>query len=165
MALSASTNLPADPQRVTEVFTDREFVRHVSEKVGGTLESLTVDGDIAGAFKVVAVRSVPATRLPDLAKKFVGQKLTVTQTEQWQAPAADGSRHADVSLKVSGAPVDATAVQRLIAVPEGTRVELEGNVTSSIPFLGGKIAAAAEPMVGKALNVQAQEARTWLDKH
>lgn len=165
MALSASTTLPADPQRVAEVFTDKEFVRHVSEKVGGSLESLTVDGDVSGAFTVTAVRSVPANKLPDLAKKFVGHKLTVTQTEQWEAPAADGSRRADVSLKVSGAPVDATAVQRLVKIDEGTRVELEGNVTSSIPFLGGKIAAAAEPMVGKALNIQAKEARTWLESH
>ncbi|WP_026820265.1 DUF2505 domain-containing protein [Arthrobacter castelli] len=162
MALSASTNLPADPQRVAEIFTDEAFVRHVSEKVGGSLESLTVDGDVAGAFTLTAVRSLPANKLPDLAKKFVSGKLTVTQTEKWEPAATDGARTANISLKVSGVPVDATAVQRLVPVDEGTRVELEGNVTSSIPFLGGKIADAAEPKVGKALNVQATEARSWL---
>lgn len=163
MALSASTNLPADPQRVTEIFTDEAFIRHISEKVGGSLESLTIDGDVKDAFTLTAVRSVPANKLPDLAKKFVGNKLTVTQTEKWEPAAADGTRSANVSLKVSGAPVDATAVQRLVPTAEGTRVELEGNVSSSIPFLGGKIADAAEPMVGKALNIQATEARSWLE--
>ncbi|WP_026534895.1 DUF2505 domain-containing protein [Arthrobacter sp. H14] len=165
MALSASTNLPANPQRVTEVFTNEDFVRHISEKVGGTLESLKIDGAITGPFKLTAVRTLPANRLPDFAKKFIGQKLTVTQTEQWEAPAADGSRRANVKLKVSGAPVDASAIQRLVPTAEGTRVELEGDVKSSIPFLGSKIAAAAEPMVGKALNIQAKEARTWLQEH
>ena len=46
-----------------------------------------------------------------------------------------------------------------------TRIELEGTVTSSVPFLGGKIAEAAEPMVGKALNIQSQQAQAWLESH
>jgi hypothetical protein len=44
-------------------------------------------------------------------------------------------------------------------------VELEGNVTSSVPFLGGKIADVAEPMVAKALNIQSQQAQAWLESH
>ena len=44
-------------------------------------------------------------------------------------------------------------------------IDLQGTVTSSIPFLGGKIAGAAEPMIGKALSVQAVEARKWLESH
>lgn len=165
MALSASTTLPADPQRITEIFTDEKFLRHTSERVGGTLESLTIDGDIAGAFTLTAVRTLPTTRLPQMAKKFVGDQLTVTQTEQWAAPAADGGRTAQVKLKVAGAPLDVKAVQRLIPHADGTRVELEGEVTSSVPFMGSKIADAAEPMVGKALNIQAQEARGWLEQN
>jgi len=61
--------------------------------------------------------------------------------------------------------VDVTAVQRLVAEASGTRVELEGEVKSSVPFLGGKIADAAEPMVAKALNLQAQQAQAWLESH
>jgi hypothetical protein len=56
-------------------------------------------------------------------------------------------------------------VQRLVADGGSTRVELEGNVTSSVPFLGSKIADAAEPMVGKALNIQSQQAQAWLESH
>ena len=57
------------------------------------------------------------------------------------------------------------AVQRLVSEGGSTRVELEGDVTSSVPFLGGKIADAAEPMVGKALNLQSQQAQAWLESH
>ena len=46
-----------------------------------------------------------------------------------------------------------------------TRIELEGTVTSSVPLLGGKIADAAEPMVGKALNIQSTQAQAWLESH
>lgn len=57
------------------------------------------------------------------------------------------------------------AVQRLVSDGGSTRIELEGDVTSSVPFLGGKIADAAEPMVGKALNLQSQQAQAWLESH
>lgn len=165
MALSASTTLPHSVDRVAAVFANEDFQRHTSELVGGTLESFKVDGDVAGAFSTTSVRTLPTTRLPEIARKFVGESLTVTQIEAWEAPAGDGSRQSSISLKIAGAPLDVSAVQRLIADGNSTRVELEGSVTSSVPFLGGKIADAAEPMVGKALNIQSQQAQAWLESH
>ncbi|QCO97535.1 DUF2505 domain-containing protein [Arthrobacter sp. 24S4-2] len=165
MALSASTTLPHSVDRVAAVFANEDFQRHTSELVGGTLESFKVDGDVAGAFSTTSVRTLPTTRLPEIARKFVGESLTVTQLEAWEAPAADGSRQSSISLKIAGAPLDVSAVQRLVADGGSTRVELEGNVTSSVPFLGGKIADAAEPLVGKALNIQSQQAQAWLESH
>lgn len=165
MALSASTSLPHTVDKVAAVFVNEDFQRHTSELVGGTLESFTVDGDVAGAFSTNSVRTLPTTRLPEIARKFVGERLTVNQVENWEAPAADGSRSSKITLKISGAPINVTAEQRLVADGSNTRVELEGNVTSSVPFLGGKIAAAAEPMVGKALNIQSQQAQAWLESH
>ncbi|MDR6637595.1 MULTISPECIES: DUF2505 domain-containing protein [Micrococcaceae] len=165
MALSASTTLPHSVDRVAAVFIDEDFLRHTSELVGGSLESFTIEGDPAGAFNTTTVRTLPTTRLPDIARKFVGETLTVTQKEQWEAPAADGSRSSNIALKISGAPLDVTAVQRLVADGTSTRIELDGTVSSSVPFLGGKIADAAEPMVGKALNIQSQQAQAWLESH
>lgn len=165
MALSASTTLPHSVESVTAVFVNEDFLRHTSELVGGTLESFTVDGDPAGAFNTTTVRTIPTTRMPDLARKFVGESLKVTQLESWAAPEADGSRQSTISLKVAGAPLDVNAVQRLVADGGSTRIELEGTVTSSVPLLGGKIADAAEPMVGKALNIQSTQAQAWLESH
>ena len=165
MALSATTTLPHSVDSVAAVLVNEDFQRHVSQLVGGTLESFSVDGDVAGAFSATSVRTLPTTRLPEIARKFVGEHLKVTQVESWDAPAADGSRQSNISLKIAGAPVDVTAVQRLVAADGGTRVELEGAVKSSVPVLGGKIADAAEPMVAKALNLQAQQAQAWLESH
>ena len=164
MALNASTTLPYDAATVTGVFTDEAFLKHVSEHVGGTLKSVTVDGDTASAFTLTAVRTLPTKRLPEMARKFVGDSLTVTQTEQWAAPLPDGSRVAKISMSVAGVPLSVDAEQRLVAVDAATRVELTGTVSSSIPFMGSKIASAAEPMIGKALNLQASEASKWLER-
>ena len=163
MALEASTTLNHPVDRVAAVFTDEAFQRHVSELVGGRLESFSVEGDVAGAFTATVVRQVPTQRLPELARKVVGEYLNVTQTEKWSAPEADGSRSADITVKIAGAPVDVAAVQRLAAEGAATRIELSGTVSSSVPLLGGKIASAAEPFVGKALNVQAAQADAWLN--
>lgn len=164
MALNASTTLPYDAATVTGVFTDEAFLKHVSEHVGGTLKSVTVDGDTAAAFTLTAVRTLPTKRLPEMARKFVGDSLTVTQTEQWAAPLPDGSRVAKITMTVAGVPLTVDAEQRLVAADAATRVELDGTVSSSIPFMGSKIASAAEPMIGKALNLQASEASKWLER-
>ncbi|GAA1119985.1 DUF2505 domain-containing protein [Arthrobacter flavus] len=164
MALNASTTLPYDAATVTGVFTDEAFLKHVSEHVGGTLKSVTVDGDTAAAFTLTAVRTLPTKRLPEMARKFVGESLTVTQTEQWAAPLPDGSRVAKITMTVAGVPLTVDAEQRLVAADAVTRVELNGTVSSSIPFMGSKIASAAEPMIGKALNLQASEASKWLER-
>ena len=115
MALSATTTLPHSVDSVAAVLVNEDFQRHVSQLVGGTLESFSVDGDVAGAFSATSVRTLPTTRLPEIARKFVGEHLKVTQVESWDAPAADGSRQSNISLKIAGAPVDVNAVQRLVS--------------------------------------------------
>jgi hypothetical protein len=163
LALNASTTLPYDVETVTGVFTDEGFLRHTSERVGGTLQSAQLDGPATGTFTLTVVRTMPTTRLPDFARKFVGETLTLTQTERWAAPLPDGTREAKVEISIAGVPISVNAVQRLTAEGGSTRVEVDGDVASSIPFLGGKIAGAAEPVLGKALNVQGAEARRWLE--
>ena len=162
MALSGSTTLPYDVATVTSTFIDEGFLRSVSEHVGGSLESVVIEGDIEGEFVLTAVRTLPTTRMPEIARKFVGESLKVTQREQWAAPAADGSREAVIDLNVAGVPLKVSAVQRLVAVEGSTRADVEGTVSSSIPFLGDKIAKAAEPMIGKALTIQAAQANKWI---
>lgn len=165
MALAASTTLSATAQSVTDVFANEDFIKHVSETVGGELKSFTISGSTAGAFTTKTVRTLPTTRMPDIAKKVLGSSLTVTQDESWSAPAADGSRTNSIKLSVSGAPVDVTAEQKLVASGESTVVELSGEVKSGVPFLGAKIASAAEPVIGRALNLQATLAQEWLNSH
>lgn len=165
MALSAETTLQADAQSVTDVFTNEDFIKHVSETVGGELKSFTISGPTTAAFTTTTVRTLPTTRMPDIAKKVLGATLTVTQNESWSAPESDGSRTNSIKLGVAGAPVDVTAEQKLRVDGSSTVVELTGQVTSGVPFLGAKIASAAEPVIGRALNLQATLAQEWLTQH
>ncbi len=85
-----------------------------------------------------------------MAKKFVGSSVEVTQTEKWGVPDASGSRTATVDISVGGVPVSVSGSEALDANAEGTNFAIEAKVSSSIPFIGGKIASAAEPYLGKA---------------
>lgn len=164
MALNASTQIPHPVSDIIATLTNREFAEHLTTLAKGTLTDFSVQGDTAGAFTLITVRALPTDRVPDMAKKFVGSSVEVTQTEKWGVPDASGSRTATVDISVGGVPVSVRGSEALDGNAEGTNFAIEAKVSSSIPFIGGKIASAAEPYLGKALNMQAAQVNAWLSK-
>lgn len=165
MAVSAEQTVNAPTQKVVATFRDESFNRHVSEQGGAALESFTVDGDTAGAFTITSVRTMGAEKLPDIAKKVFKNGLTITQVDSWQAPEADGSRSIDTKVSVNGMPAQGEGTQRLQAAGEQTTVSVNLTLNVKIPLVGSKLAATAEPYVGKALALQAREADAWIASH
>ncbi|MGP9527296.1 DUF2505 domain-containing protein [Glutamicibacter sp. AOP5-A2-18] len=164
MALNASTQIGHPAQQVIATLSDRGFAEHLTKVANGTLNEFTVDGDVAGAFTLTTVRSVPTDRVPDFARKFVGASIEITQVEQWAAPDAGGSRSATVRITIGGVPVTVTGTEQLTGQGETSQLAVDAKVSSSIPFIGGKLASAAEPYIGKALNLQAEQVNAWLSK-
>ncbi|GGG43308.1 hypothetical protein GCM10011374_02100 [Kocuria dechangensis] len=162
MAVTASTVVTAPVQQVVVTFTDEEFIRHVAHRAGATLESVDVDGDVTADFKVTTVRAMSADRLPEMARKFVGSSVRLTQVDSYSTPDADGLRIVSTEIKVAALPVSGTATQTLTPQGEHTEVHVDCVVEANIPFVGKKIAAAAEPFIGKALSLQSREASAWL---
>ncbi|QRZ61180.1 DUF2505 domain-containing protein [Rothia sp. ZJ932] len=162
MAISENVVVNAPLEKVVAAFASEDFARFVSDRLGISLDSFSVDGDTAGAYTATAQRGVPADRVPDMAKKFVSKGLSLTQTDAVSAPAADGSRTVTSDIKAGGVPISATATQKLTADGDKTDVAVSGEVNSSIPFVGGKIAKAAEPFAGKALTKVARSLEEWI---
>ena len=52
-----------------------------------------------------------------------------------------------------------------ITLGETTDVAVDVTVKANIPLVGGKVASAAEPYVGKALSLQSREADAWIASH
>ncbi|WP_313813252.1 DUF2505 domain-containing protein [Glutamicibacter sp.] len=164
MALNASTQIAHPADQVIATLTDRGFAEHLTSLANGTLQDFSVSGDTAGAFTLTTVRAMPTDRVPDIARKFVGASIDVTQVEEWTAPDASGSRSANVKITIGGVPVSVSGSETLTAQGENTEFAIEGKVSSSIPFIGGKLASAAEPFLAKALNLQATQVNAWLSK-
>lgn len=160
--LNSSASIAAHVENIVELFISEDFVRRVSEAAGGTLESFELTGDTGSTFQTVTVRTIPANKLPDFAQKFVGKSLTMKQTDTWSAPKSDGGREVHIQAKVSGVPVEADAIEVLNPNGDSTGIEINGKVTCGIPFIGDKVARAAEPAVAKALNLQVTMAQAEL---
>ncbi|MCY1456372.1 hypothetical protein D9M71_735900 [compost metagenome] len=94
----------------------------------------------------------------------MGQSVEVTQVEAWSAPAADGSREATLKVTVGSLPVSVSGTESLRATEAGSALGVEATVSSSIPFVGGKIASAAEPFISKALSLQGAKVSSWIER-
>ncbi|WP_411732500.1 DUF2505 domain-containing protein [Paeniglutamicibacter sp.] len=164
MALNATTDLTHAPDAVIATLADRDFAEHLTGLVGGELKSFEVSGDTAAAFTLTTVRALPTDRAPEIARKFVGQSVEVTQIESWSAPAADGSREATLKVTVGSLPVSVSGTESLRATEAGSALGVEATVSSSIPFVGGKIASAAEPFISKALSLQGAKVSSWIER-
>lgn len=162
MSVQESTVVNASVEQIATAYASESFAKFVCDEVGVAFESFSLDGDIAGEFTATTVRTIPADRVPDIARKFVSNGVNMTQTDRVSAPASDGSRTVNTEVKVNGMPVNAQATQSLVAQGEQTRVDVNGEVTCSIPLVGKKIAAAAEPQVGRVLKVLGTSAEKWI---
>ncbi|WP_237233093.1 DUF2505 domain-containing protein [Rothia nasisuis] len=164
MAVQSSTTINAPIEDVVRAFADENFARFASEKVRVSFESFTMEGDRAGAFTTTTVRAIPADRIPDVAKKLPGVSngVTVNQVDRVSAPAADGSRTIISEVSVRGIPVTGNATQTLTSAGETTEVTVDGEVKCSIPLVGKKIAAAAEPQIGRVFSVLGTSAEEYI---
>ena len=160
MAFSESITIAHRPDEVFPALVDEAFTRQVTEKLGGTLVAFELQGDPAGAVHVTMVRSVPVNRLPEavqkFAGKFLGDKLSLEQSESWSAPGPDGSRTGQVVFSVPTAKTTARVEQRLSPTEGGSEIAVTGSVECRIPLVGNKLAQAAEPRVGSVLRRQAR---------
>jgi len=93
-------------------------------------------------------RVLPTDGLPDIARSFVGESLTIVEVQTWGPAAADGSRTADLNLHVKGAPMTLKGSIRLSPTASGTVHQLDGELRAGVPLIGGKLEkAAADPLM------------------
>lgn len=135
----------ADVEAVYGLIANQAFRTESCEHQGSSDITVTVEPEGEGA-TVTVVRTQDAA-MPDFVKKLTGDTVKIKQTEKWGAPAADGSRTADVKVSIIGQPAEMTGVATLTPGGSGTGFDLVGDVKVSIPFIGRKI----EPEVAKAI--------------
>lgn len=166
MALETETVISHGAEQILQAYTSRDFHEHLAGRVGSELISFGVDGDPAGAVTVTSEQRMSVDQLPDIAKKVIKGQVQVTVTETWSAPDADGSRRSDMDVAIHSAPVKATAAQVLHARGDSvTLATVRGEVTTSVPLIGKKLASAAEPYMKKFVAVQAREVSAWISRN
>jgi uncharacterized protein YndB with AHSA1/START domain len=152
MELKLSASYDASPEEVFAIITDATFREQACEKT----KALSYDVDVkeSGGDTIVRVRrEMPSDNVPDIARKFVGQTLTVVQTETWHPAKPDGSRDADVTGEISNTPVTLKGTAGITATGSGTVQSIDLDIKVAVPLIGKKI----EPFVVDAIRAGLQK--------
>jgi Protein of unknown function (DUF2505) len=160
--LSAEIRYDAEPATVFAMLTDADFQDRKCAATGALDHEVEIEEYDDGSAAIRTSRTMPTEQVPDFIRTFVGQTLTVLQVDDWQPPAADGSREGTVVVEIKGAPVRLAAAMTLRPDAGGTRETIDGDLKASVPLLGGRIEKAVEPALQAAIRVEQREGRAWL---
>ncbi|RZU15768.1 uncharacterized protein DUF2505 [Kribbella rubisoli] len=163
MELKLSASYDATPEEVFAIVTDTTFREQACEKTKAL--SYDVQVSTSGADTIVRVsRKMPAVDIPDMAKKFVGDTLTVVQTETWHAPAADGSRKADVSGEIANTPVTLKGTASIAQSGSQTVQAIDLDVKVAVPLIGKKLEPTVVDAIRAGLVKEHDLGREWAAK-
>ena len=112
--------------------------------------------------RVRTERHLPSQTLPDVAKSFVGEHLTIIEVHTWSLPGPDGSRESVLDLHVKGAPLTLKGTLRLEPSRGGAVQVLDAELKANVPFIGGKIERAAAEPIQTAIDIETGLLREWL---
>ena len=161
-SLSYDQAFQADPAAVMAMLIDPEYVRRKGERTGAF--DITVDVAEApdGGAVITCTRSMPA-EVPSYAAPFVGDTITITETQAWGPAAADGSRTADVTVDFNS-PLAYRGTIELVASGDGSIARNAGEFKASVPFVGGKVEDLARQQTERYLRKEQAIAAEWLSR-
>ncbi len=146
----------AAPRDVHEMLADRAFREQVCVAMGTRSHEVEIDRE--GTQMSVRVDMVQDTEgIPEAAKKLVGDRTRVLQTERWHSLEA-----ADLLVELPGKPSSLRGTLSLTADGSTTVEVVEGELRVGVPLIGGKLEKMIAGLFDEALAVEAQVGRTWL---
>ncbi|WP_460663275.1 DUF2505 domain-containing protein [Kribbella swartbergensis] len=162
MELKLSASYDATPEEVFAIVTDATFREQACQKTKALAYSVEVTE--SGNDTVVRVqREMPSDQVPDIARKFVGQTLTIVQTETWHPAKPDGSRDADVTGEISNTPVTLKGTASITATGSGAVQAIDLDVKVAVPLIGKKIEPFVVDAIRAGLQKEHELGRDWHD--
>ena len=161
--MTTREELAGTVEEVYALFTDVAFqeAKCLATTDDANHFSVDVAGGPAGE-RVRTERHLRSQGLPDVAKSFVGEHLTIIEVQDWSAPAGDGSRQSAVDMHVKGAPLTLKGTLRLEPTASGTVKVLDAELKAHVPFIGGRIEKAAAEPINAAIEIETGLLREWL---
>lgn len=125
-----------DSDTVIKMFGDKDyFVRKFELLNARNFEVLeySLDGN---NFRIKMKAEFPMSApVPGFAKKFVGDSVTVVETDSWNLATKTGN----IEVDVKGAPVDASGIMTLSDGGKGAINSIDWTVKCSVPLVGKKL--------------------------
>jgi len=146
MRITRTASLPAGVEDVFSLIASEEYQK---AKVAAQAErsSASVNEQAGGAVGVHTRRELPTADMPAVVTSMVGDTLTVTEQQNWSQPLPDGSRTADLEIRVAGVPLQLVGRLTLSPAGDGSSLEVAADLDCSVPFVGSRIESAARPTI------------------
>ncbi|MBE6481745.1 MAG: DUF2505 domain-containing protein [Actinomyces ruminicola] len=154
---------PASPARVAAMLADPAYQRSRFERF--SLEDASIDVAVRGRGFVATVSgSVPPSRLPAAAARFVRSAVSFGLTESWGEPAADGARAGSLDATAKGAPVKAGATMSMRPGADGdsTQVTIDLELSVSVPLVGRSVEEKVLAQTGRVVADEERRGAAWL---
>lgn len=133
--------------KVWAMYSDRAFFEKKYQATGCTnIEVLDYKISEKGFSITVRYDAKSDASMPDFAKKFMAERVTITQTDSWDA----GSKTGKIVTEIKGAPVKVTADMKLEASGKGAVNKMLWTLSSGIPLVGGKL----ESILGEDVKIK-----------
>jgi hypothetical protein len=146
----------APPAEVYAMLTDPAFRTRVGESMDVASQDISVTPTGSGVD--VRIDMEQRTKgLPGFARKIVGDRTRVIQSESWQV-----EQGADLEVAIPGKPGHIRGRTTLAADGSGTLETFEGEATISIPFVGGKLEGLIERLFIAGMDNEQQVGARWL---
>ncbi|WP_338748258.1 DUF2505 domain-containing protein [Janibacter alittae] len=151
MRISRTTHFDATVDDVFAVVASEDHQQaKVATELGRSSAAVTDLG--GGRTRVRTERVLPTRGMPAAVSSLVGDTLTVTEEQTWRPVGPDGTRSADLGIRVAGAPVQMRGTVTLSPAGEGSDLVVTGDLTCSVPILGRKIETAAKPTIEESFD-------------
>ncbi len=159
--LEKTQRYDATPEQVWDMLLNEDFVKEKCEAAGATEVSVeTLEED--GGTTLVCRRVLPA-KLPGFAKKFVGDSITITETQRWKEPDGE-SRSAEYLADFGDNPISMQGTISVESDGDGTVVRSSAKVKCTVAFVGGKIEGVAVDWTEKYLDKENKVGQEWLNR-
>jgi len=159
MRFEHHTTYAAPAARVLAMLADPAFRTAVSTRQGALSHDVRIEG-VPGVGTGMGVRVdqvLPTTGVPPAAAKFVGEEIRITRSESWPA-ATEGQ----VEIAIPGKPGQLVGTLTLTESAGQTTLALDSDLTVAIPFIGAKLETLVGDLFRRALDSEAEVARSWL---
>ncbi len=145
--ISLEHKFKKSPAEVWKMYTDRAFFEKKYQATGCTnIEVLDCKSSDKGFSITVRYDAKSDAPMPDFAKKFMAERINVTQTDSWDKASMTGK----IVTEIKGAPVKVTAEMKLEAAGKGAVNKMQWTLSSGIPLVGGKL----ESILGEDVKIK-----------
>lgn len=164
--ITRTDSYDAAPDAVFAMVKDSQFQLDKYAAVGMTNGQVLEATDLPdGGFRLKTQRDVATEGVPDFVKKLVGERTTITETDEWGPASADGSRTGTWKVEAKTAPLSMWGTFALAPAGAGSTVTITGEVKASVPLIGGKVEKAVAEATVKSLQDENEFGQKWLASH